>query len=94
MEKLYTLVNGVSREYTEAEYAQAAIDAQSILTGLPNTIRKERDNLLAKCDWTQVNDSPLSTEQKTAWATYRQALRNVPTQSGFPTNVTWPTEPK
>ena len=93
MEKLYTLVNGVSREYTEEEYTQAAIDAQSVLAGLPNTVRKERDNLLTKCDWTQVNDSPLNAEQKTAWATYRQALRDIPSQAGFPLDVIWPTQP-
>jgi hypothetical protein len=94
MEKLYTSVNGVEREYTEEEYAQAAIDAQSVLAGLPNTVRKERDNLLAKCDWTQTTDSPLSAEQKTAWVTYRQALRDIPTQSGFPSDITWPTKPE
>ena len=94
METLYVNENGVQREYTETEYAQYAIDNQSVAAGLPNLVRKQRDSLLAKCDWTQTVDSPLSTEQKTAWTTYRQALRDLPAQSGFPTNVTWPTEPK
>ena len=35
----------------------------------------------------------LTSDQKTAWATYRQSLLDVPQQAGFPTNVTWPTEP-
>lgn len=41
-------------------------------------IRKKRNKLLAECDWTQFFDSPLSVEQKQAWATYRQALRDLP----------------
>lgn len=58
-----------------------------------NKIRSERNHLLALCDWTQNADSPLSNEQKAAWATYRQALRDVPEQPGFPYDVVWPTQP-
>lgn len=54
-------------------------------------VRKERDAKLAATDWTQVADAPVD---KTTWATYRQSLRNVPSQSGFPNEVTWPTEPE
>lgn len=54
-------------------------------------VRKERNALLAESDWTQVADAPVD---KTAWATYRQSLRDVPSQSGFPNEVTWPTEPE
>lgn len=93
METLYVSENGVQREYTEEEYAQYAIDNQSVAAGLPNLVRKQRDSLLAKCDWTQTVDSPLTAEQKTAWATYRQALRDLPSQSGFPLNVKFPEQP-
>jgi len=55
--------------------------------------RSSRDALLAGCDWTQLPDSPLSDADKTAWATYRTALRDVPSQSGFPGNIDWPTPP-
>jgi hypothetical protein len=41
-------------------------------------VRSQRDQLLAQSDWTQMADSPLSAEQKEAWATYRQALRDLP----------------
>jgi hypothetical protein len=41
-------------------------------------VRNQRDQLLAQSDWTQMADSPLSAEQKEAWATYRQALRDLP----------------
>jgi hypothetical protein len=53
-------------------------------------IRNLRTQLLKDCDWTQIADS---TADKTAWATYRQALRDVPTQAGFPWEITWPTQP-
>ena len=54
-------------------------------------VRVTRDKKLAECDWTQADDSPLKAAS--AWTTYRQALRDVPTQSGFPHTVTWPTKP-
>lgn len=54
-------------------------------------VRVERDRLLAACDWTQVADAPVD---QVAWATYRQALRDLPQQAGFPHNVTWPTKPE
>jgi hypothetical protein len=52
--------------------------------------RIKRDRLLVESDWTQVADAPVN---KTAWASYRQALRNVPEQAGFPTNINWPSQP-
>ena len=53
-------------------------------------VRGYRDSLLNESDWTQVADAPVD---KTAWATYRQALRDVSTQEGFPWEVVWPTQP-
>jgi hypothetical protein len=53
-------------------------------------VRAERDRLLLASDWTQLVDSPLSAEQKEAWAVYRQALRDVTDQVGFPGVVEWP----
>lgn len=60
---------------------------------LAEEVRTQRDALLTTCDWTQMPDSPLSEEEKTLWKTYRQALRDVPQQDGFPSIVTWPEEP-
>ena len=54
-------------------------------------VRASRDAKLAECDWTQVADAPVD---KAVWATYRQALRDVTTQSGFPWTITWPVEPQ
>jgi hypothetical protein len=57
-----------------------------------NQIRFQRDDIIYKTDWTQLSDSPLTAEQKASWATYRQALRDITTQSD-PFNITWPTNP-
>ena len=40
-------------------------------------LKLERNRMLADCDWTQANDSPLSDAKKKEWATYRQALRDI-----------------
>jgi len=53
-------------------------------------VRAERDGLLARSDWTQVADAPVDA---TAWATYRQALRDITDQAGFPNDINWPTQP-
>lgn len=54
------------------------------------SVRKERNKLLAESDWTQVADAPVD---KAAWATYRQALRDITEQNGFPNAVNWPVSP-
>ena len=46
---------------------------------------------LKESDWTQYRDVALSNDAD--WKTYRQALRDIPTQSGFPETITWPTKP-
>lgn len=58
------------------------------------TIRNERNMRLSYTDWTQLPDSPLTAEQKAAYAEYRQALRDVPEQAGFPESIEWPEEPQ
>lgn len=52
-----------------------------------------RGQLLSASDWTQMPDSPFTKAKKEAWAVYRQALRDVTSQSGFPTSITWPVAP-
>ena len=84
-------INGVSVQFTEAE--ETARDAEEAAwsagadTRAAAQVREERDAKLAACDWRASSDVTLSTE----WRTYRQALRDVPSQ--LPGAVTWPTEP-
>jgi len=58
-----------------------------------NLFRGLRDQLLQKSDWTQSNDSPLTDAKKTEWATYRQALRDLPANTNDPSNPVWPIQP-
>jgi len=53
--------------------------------------RALRDSLLVACDWTQVADAPVD---QAAWAAYRQELRDVTAQAGFPDAVVWPVKPE
>ena len=63
---------------------QAELDAAAA-----TAVRSERDAKLAESDWMGLSDVTMSDD----WKTYRQALRDVPGQSGFPNSITWPTEP-
>lgn len=54
------------------------------------SVRRDRTERLKDCDWTQIADS---TANKAVWATYRQALRDITGQAGFPWTITWPESP-
>lgn len=74
--------------WTQQWIARAATQAETDQQA--ETVRSQRNELLSACDWTQLTDAPVDS---LSWANYRQALRNVPQQAGFPWEVTWPTEP-
>lgn len=65
--------------------ACAALDARQA-----DTVRADRNARLTACDWTQLADAPVDD---LAWAAYRQGLRDVPAQDGFPWEVSWPVAP-
>jgi hypothetical protein len=80
------VVDGTTTTAAEQEAAyKAQKDAEQA-----KSVRATRDAKLAECDWTQVADAPVD---KTVWATYRQALRDVTAQDGFPWTITWPDAP-
>lgn len=58
---------------------------------LARKIRQKRNQLLHNCDWSQLEDTP--QKFKMAYQPYRQALRDVPQQVGFPMEIEWPDEP-
>jgi len=74
----------IAVEAMTPEELQAKSDSQAA------QVRKQRDDLLATCDWTQLSDAPVD---KQAWATYRQALRDISTQTGFPWEIVFPNDP-
>lgn len=67
------------------------IDTGEPLIPVSVTVLQKRQALLLASDWTQLPDVPLET--KAAWATYRQALRDITDQPGYPQNVIWPVAP-
>ena len=67
------------------------------LDRLMQQVRHDRDQGLYTCDWTQFADSPLTATEKAEWATYRQALRDVPETYAAATSlddIIWPTKPE
>lgn len=55
--------------------------------------RNQRQALLNSCDWTQVADADLSKSKLADWRAYRQALRDITDQPGFPSEIDWPIPP-
>ena len=76
----------VVRDMTAEEIA----DLEASRQPKPEDIRAQRNALLVACDWTQVADAPVD---QAAWAVYRQELRDIPDQAGFPADVVWPVAP-
>lgn len=81
-----TVEDGVTTTALQHETAyKAQKDAEQA-----KSVRATRDAKLSECDWTQVADAPVD---KAVWVTYRQALRDVTAQTGFPWTVEWPVAP-
>ena len=81
-----TTEDGVTTTKAEHEAAyQARLDTEAA-----ERVRSERDQKLKDTDWMGMSDVTMSTE----WSTYRQALRDVPSQAGFPHTIIWPAEPE
>ena len=82
----YTDEDGVTHSVADQ---QAAYDAQNTAT-LAASERAKRDSLLKETDHFGLSDVTMSAEM----TAYRQALRDVPQQAGFPSTITWPTKPE
>ncbi len=75
------------------KYSVADMDAEAIASldaAQAKSVRQQRTEKLKDCDWTQLADS---TADKQAWAAYRQALRDITSQAGFPWTIDWPEQP-
>lgn len=83
----YTVSDGALVRKSQAEIDQQLSEKATL------EFRGQRDLLLASSDWTQSPDSPLTDAKKAEWATYRQALRDLPSNTADPANPTWPTKP-
>ena len=84
------------RPATETEPAQTAAEQETAYRAMKDadrasSVRSIRNERLKESDWTQIADS---TANKAVWATYRQALRDISSQEGFPWVITWPVQPE
>jgi hypothetical protein len=81
-------------EELETFLADKAVSEAEALQQFAAQMRNQRNDLLMQCDWVELPSAATreSAESLAAWAVYRQALRDVPDQEGFPTNITWPTK--
>jgi hypothetical protein len=83
---------------TETEPAKTAAENEAAYKATKDaeqakSVRTTRDTKLAECDWRVIKAAETATTLDAAWATYRQALRDVTAQSGFPWTITWPDAP-
>ena len=84
----FTPEEETSRDAEEAA-EEAAKPARAMVS-----LRTERNTKLSETDWTQSPYSPLADEAKAEWASYRQSLRDLPSNTPDPTNPSWPDEPQ
>ena len=87
MEYFEVITNAQTGEVTKRPYTQSEIAKAT--EGQSKSVRETRDQLIAETDWWATADRTMTAEQ----TAYRQALRDITDQAGFPHNVTWPTKP-
>jgi hypothetical protein len=75
------------------QYLQQYIPVISTEFDLAVVVRGKRNEMLLASDWSQVPDVPMAEEEREAWKEYRQLLRDLPLQEGFPDNITFPVSP-
>lgn len=78
---------------------QKIVDGEAVTyeADITGWLRENRNAMLSSCDWTQGSDSPLSDSKKAEWATYRQALRDLPANNESVTtidDVVFPSQPQ
>lgn len=79
--------------FTNGSEIESLVEAIPVPDKTEEQIRQQRNSLLLHSDWTQLPDAPLTVEQKAAWSVYRQELRDITNQAGFPTTVDWAVAP-
>ena len=73
---------------TWSEVAMTNVEKQESYIYKVTEVKAKRDSLLTTSDWTQLGDVAIANKE--AWATYRQELRDVTKQEGYPWGVVWP----
>jgi hypothetical protein len=84
----YHIWNLETEQWQEPENYQ-----QLLFNEAASKVKQERQRLLATTDWTDTVSASTRLENYNEWQSYRQALRDITTQEGYPFNVIWPTQP-
>lgn len=87
------MVDGVLMDMDDEDIAAQEAVMTEIARERPEIERKHRDSLLAATDWWVTKSIETGVALTDDQVGYRQALRDVPTQDGFPNNITWPQNP-
>lgn len=87
----YSYVNGVWTIINQEIYD---VDYEALYKTTAKPILEKREDLLFASDWTQLPNNPLTQERQSAWAVYRQELRDITKQPNYPWNVIFPKQPK
>ena len=78
----------------EDKYQEWVVEAEiACVSEIEEEVKKERNRLLVESDYTMTADYPCTDSERNAWLTYRQVLRDLPDQQGYPLNVVWPDAP-
>ena len=88
----YKIVNGIRSELSAEEEAELDVRAEAADLDMSH-VRAQRNGMLSSCDWTQLGDAALGDHTAEEWATYRQALRDVPQTYSRVSEVVWPMDP-
>jgi hypothetical protein len=94
-DNLFIVVENPDGSYTSTPRSDEDIAAYNANKDLEqaNSVRQTRNYKLKECDWIVIKNLELNANIPGAWEVYRQALRDIPAQSGFPWTITWPTQP-
>ena len=84
-----TQISGTTAALVDGTWRQQWTVTQLSNEEASSNVRAQRNKLLAETDWTQLPDAGVAS----TWTSYRQALRDIPDQTGFPYTVSWPTKP-
>ena len=87
------------RPATETEPAQTALEQETAYKAMKDaeqakSVRQSRDDKLKETDWVVIKNLEANANIPGAWEVYRQALRDMPAQKGFPWTIVWPTQPE
>ena len=87
-------INNIIREMNDEEYSIWLSEYDDKVKEYSESIRIDRNKKLSDTDWVVIKAVETNSSLPPDWISYRQALRDISQQSGFPWDIEWPIEPK